>query len=199
MQDDPSVKDVLNDAAKIPKKIGRAVLDAKVPVSSVKRLGQFLLDHWLSGLAALFVFVVVGTYYLYQLNENRNLCYGPDSYLYESSQTTVGRRIESALAMSPVLQLVSKIALSWNEGAWDQNFDVVAFLKVHAPEGNYGHNMGEAQNEQHAGRLLNYAFSQQYAKCVSDKSWVPLFVVVGHAILTYFLLLFLASVFRRRS
>jgi hypothetical protein len=199
MQDDPSVKDLLSDAANIPKKIGRTILEAKVPISGFKSLGQFFVRNWLSGLAAMFVLVVVGSYYLSQLKENRHFCYGRESYLYEPNQTTSGRRLEAALAISPLAQIASNFALNSKAGAWDHDFDLVAFLKQYAPEGNYGDGMGKARNAEHAGRILNYSFSQQYAKCVSDRSWMPLFVVIGHGILTYLLLLLLGSVFRRRA
>ena len=188
MQDDPTVKDVLKAAADLPKKVGTAVLKAKLPVGAVKRALRFLLSHWISLIFSLATLLWTSSHYLSEMQSARYVCYGPKADFTLPTMPSADVSISAAVAISPISQFLASATFS--EGVPDSDFDVMKFISENDPNLIYALSIAAAQNENDAKQLLQYGRRQTISACIADKSWLTAAVVVGHALLAY--LLFLA-------
>lgn len=197
MQDDPTVKDILNAAADVPRKVGKTVLETKVPVGAVKRAFKFLLSHWISLIFAVGILLWVSSHYLSEVQRARYVCYGPKADFTLPSQPGTGISISSAIAISPVSQFIASMAFA--DGPPDPNFDFKKFLAENDPDLTYAGSLTRALNESDATNLLMYGKSQMAAACIADKSWLTAAVVLGHALISYLLFLVLGYLRRHMS
>ena len=183
MKDDPTVKDVLNAAADLPKKVGKTVLEARIPVGAVKRGFQFVMSHWLSGVLSLAVLVWVSSHYLSEMKNSQYTCYGPRADFTLPNEPSDGIVISAAIAISPITQLWA--SMTFAEGTPDPDYDFKAFISENDPNLNYARILAPAQSESEAMALLKYARSQAVARCIADKSWLTALVVFAHALVAY--------------
>jgi hypothetical protein len=197
MQDDPTVKDVLNAAADLPKKVGKTVLKAKIPVGAVKRAFQFLLSHWISLAFSVAILLWTSSHYLSEMQRARYVCYGPKADFSLPSRPRADIAISSALAISPISQFIASVTFA--DGSADPDFDFKKFLSENDPNLIYAPSLSRAQNNRDATNLLKYGKSQMAAACIADKSWLTAAVVLGHALIAYLLLLVFGHLRRQMS
>lgn len=188
MNDDPAVKDVLNAAADLPKKVGKSVLEAKIPVGAVKRVFRFALSHWVSGVLSLAILVWVTSHYVSQMQTARYVCHGPRAGFTLPDQFSTETTSSSAISISPISQFLAKATFS--ERPPEVSFDFKKFISENDPSWTYAQDLARAHNESDATALLEYYKGQTAAACIADRSSLTAVVVVGHALLAY--LLFLA-------
>ena len=196
MNDDPTVKDVLNAAADLPKKVGKSVLEAKVPVGAVKRGFQFVMSHWLSGVLSLAVLVSVSSHYLSEMQISRYTCYGPRADFTLPNEPPDGIVINAAIAISPISQAIGWWKLADGAGAYDPDFDFQQFVDEKGLDISYLPLVAGADNFDHAVELVEYQRRQTISACIADKSWLTALVVFAHALFAYVLLVNLGR-FRR--
>ncbi|MBS3979919.1 MAG: hypothetical protein KGZ77_09055 [Rhodobacteraceae bacterium] len=189
MNDDPTVKDVLNAAAELPKKVGKTVLEAKIPVGAVKSGIQFVMSHWLSGVLSLAVLVWVSSHYLSEMKFARYTCYGPRADFTLPNEPPVGIVINAAISISPISQAIGWWKLANGDGANDPEFDFQKFVDEKGLDISYLPLVAGADNFDHAVELVEYQRRQTISACIADKSWLTALVVFAHALVAYLLLL----------
>jgi hypothetical protein len=189
MNDDPTVKDVLNAAADLPKKVGKSVLEAKIPVGAVKRGFQFVMSHWLSGVLSLAVLVWVSSHYLSEMQISRYTCYGPRADFTLPSEPSDGIVISAAIAISPISEAIGWWRLAGGNGELDPDFDIQQFVKEKGLDISYLSVVVGTFNPDDALKRVEYKRRLTISACIADKSWLTLIVVVAHALLLYLLLL----------
>ena len=197
MTDDPTVKEVLTAVASIPQKVGRSLLAAKVPVRGVKRVAHFAIRHWLSAALSFLVLIWVTFHYIHQMDSAYYTCNGSRTDLNIPANPSTATVIFNAMTISPVFQAVVSLNSNLTDGPYDTNYEYRKVLNDYKLDSSYAPLLAGAHNFSHAMRLVAYSKSQAVARCISDRSWLTLLVVIGHAVLAY--LVFLAIIPVRRE
>ena len=199
MSDDPSVKEILSAASGIPKKVGKSLLETKIPVSKVKNAIEFVTLHWASAVLSLAVLVGVALHYVSQMDETRYMCSAPRATFTLPYKPGSAFVIRKAIEISPVSQAISAWQLNSNDSPYDPNFDVIEFLKNNDEYNAYGSQIATAHNVVDAKRLFEYNRGQTFARCISNNSWHTMVVIFSHALLAYFFFLAVVPIKRRTS